>query len=156
MIHREVSIFGPLCLSSDSARCPLSKSLMDFKIRRAVRPYFKLPPGTLYFRHYEVGRAVSVCGCMAACPPRVPCAAATPSARAAAAPRRRLAAPQRTAQSCAPTSPRQAPTRSLSRPAPRTARAEARPAGTAAAAEPPSLPPPSGPSAGTLQWPCVP
>ena len=61
----QVSSFGTLCVSSDSAWCPLSKSLMDFKIRRAVRPYFKLPPGTLYFRHYEVGRAVPVCGCMA-------------------------------------------------------------------------------------------
>ena len=59
--------FGPLCLSSDSPRCPLSKSLMVFKIRRVVGPYFKLPSGTLYFRHYEVGCAVPVCVCMENC-----------------------------------------------------------------------------------------
>ena len=53
--RKKLASFGPLCLSSDSTRCQESESLINFQTRRAVRPYFQLPSGTLYFRHYEVG-----------------------------------------------------------------------------------------------------
>ena len=53
--REKLASFGPLCLSSDSTRCQESESLINFQTRRAVRPYFQLPSGTLYFRHYEVG-----------------------------------------------------------------------------------------------------
>ena len=64
----QVSSFGTLCLSSDSVRCPLSKSLVEIQIRRAVPPQIQLPSGALYFRHYEVGRTPRPWTCMALCP----------------------------------------------------------------------------------------
>ena len=60
----KVANFGTLCLSAESTRCQLSKSLAKSKIRRAVPPQIQLPSGALYFRHYEVGRTPRPCGCM--------------------------------------------------------------------------------------------